>query len=133
MRVFTGLFKPKLSITGTDFAGQIEAIGKNVKSFKVGDKVMGFGGVFGCGSHAQYFTLPETKATKAIVPMPDNITYDQAAACLEGAFYAVSVIMQLKPKAGTKSIGVWCNRSNRFILCSIFKILWCLYYGGMQW
>ena len=44
MRLFTGLFKPKLSITGTDFAGQIEATGKNVTSFKTGDKVMGFGG-----------------------------------------------------------------------------------------
>ena len=104
MRAFTGLFKPKLSITGTDFAGQIEGVGKDVKSFKVSDKVMGFGGVFGCGSHAQYFTLPETKATKAIVPMPGNITYDQAAACLEGAFYAVSVIMQLKLKTGQKAL-----------------------------
>ncbi len=37
--VFTGLFKPSLAVTGTDFAGQIEAAGENIKSFKVGDKV----------------------------------------------------------------------------------------------
>jgi NADPH:quinone reductase-like Zn-dependent oxidoreductase len=67
MRVFTGLSKPKLSITGTDFAGQIEATGSTVTSFKVGDKVMGFGGVFGIGSHAQYLILPESKARKALV------------------------------------------------------------------
>ena len=41
MRLFTGLSKPKLAITGSDFAGQIVAIGENVKSFKVGDRVMG--------------------------------------------------------------------------------------------
>src|SRR5215203_462455 len=43
MRLFTGLFKPKLATTGSDFAGQVEATGAAVKSFKVGDKVMGFG------------------------------------------------------------------------------------------
>ena len=104
MRLFTGLFKPRSSITGSDFSGQIEAIGSSVQSFKVGDKIMGFGGGFGCGSHAQYFILPETKAKKVIVPMPANITYDAAAACLEGAFYAASVIMGLKPTAGQKAL-----------------------------
>ena len=104
MRLFTGLFKPRNAIIGSDFVGQIEAVGSRVKSFKAGDKIMGFGGVFGCGSHAQYFILPETKATKAIVLMPGNISYDEAAACLEGAFYASSAIMQLKPKAGQKAL-----------------------------
>jgi NADPH:quinone reductase-like Zn-dependent oxidoreductase len=104
MRLFTGLFKPKLAVTGSDFAGQVEATGSAVKSFKAGDKIMGFGGVFGCGSHAQYFTLPETKAAKAIVSMPRNITYEQAAACLEGAYYAATGIIQLKPTAGQKAL-----------------------------
>lgn len=42
MRFFTGLFKPRLATTGTDFAGQVEATGKDVISFKAGDKLMGF-------------------------------------------------------------------------------------------
>lgn len=104
MRVFTGLFKPRLSIIGTDFAGQVEATGSTVSSFKVGDKVMGFGGVFGCGSYAQYLVLPETKASKIIVTIPDSLTYEQAAACLEGTFYAASGINQLNPKAGQKAL-----------------------------
>src|SRR5262245_25267426 len=58
MRFFTGLFKPKSSIIGSDFSGEIAAVGPGVTSFKPGDKIMGFGGVFGCGSHAQYFILP---------------------------------------------------------------------------
>ena len=89
MRLFTGLFKPKLSTTGTDFAGQIEATGKNVTAFKTGDKVMGFGGgLLGIASHAQYLLLPETKAIKITINIPGNLNYDEAAACLEGAFYA---------------------------------------------
>lgn len=104
MRLFTGLFKPKRSTTGTDFAGQIEEIGEAVKSFKVGDRVMGFGGVFGCASHAEYLVLPETKAIKIMVTIPANITYDQAAACPEGTFYAASVVNRLKPTAGQKAL-----------------------------
>src|SRR5688572_5305895 len=99
MRLFTGILKPTLSITGSDFAGQIEAIGKNVKSFKVGDRVIGFVDM-GLRSHAQYLTLPETKAVLA----PVNTTYDQAVACIEGAFYAVTAIFGMKPKAGQNAM-----------------------------
>jgi NADPH:quinone reductase-like Zn-dependent oxidoreductase len=101
MRLFTGLLKPKQTITGSDFAGQVEATGKNVTLFKTGDKVMGFGGGFGIGSHAQYLTFPETKR---IVLMPPNITYEQAAACLEGAYYAANGILQLKPSTEQKAL-----------------------------
>src|SRR6478752_4154644 len=58
MHLFTGLFKPRASIIGSDFTGRVEAVGLTVRAFKPGDKVIGFGGVFGCGSHAQYFVLP---------------------------------------------------------------------------
>ena len=99
MRLFTGLLKPKLSVTGSDFAGQVEAVGTEVQSFKVGDRVMGFGGVFCIGSHAQYITFSEAEG---IVLMPHNVTYEQAAACLEGAYYAAAGITTLKPSAGQK-------------------------------
>ena len=101
MRLFTGLFKPRSTVIGSDFAGQVEATGASVKSFKVGDKVMGFGGVFGIGSHAQYLTFPENKG---VVLMPDNITYEQAAGCLEGTYYSAAGINHLKPQAGQKAL-----------------------------
>ena len=104
MRLFTGLIKPKSSIIGSDFTGQIKAVGSTVHSFKAGDKIMGFGGALGCGCHAQYFILPEAKAMKAIVMLPGNLSYDEAAACLEGAFYAASQIIPLQPKAGQKAL-----------------------------
>src|SRR5437868_15307310 len=62
MRFFTGLFKPRASVIGSDFAGEIAAIGSAVRSFKAGDKIMGFSGAFGCGAHAQYFILSEANA-----------------------------------------------------------------------
>ena len=101
MRLFTGLFKPKLAVTGSDFAGQVEATGSAVQSFKVGDKVMGFGGGFGIGSHAQFLAFAETKR---IVLMPGNINYEQAAACLEGTYYAAMGINQLQPSPGQHAL-----------------------------
>ena len=67
MRLFTGALRPRMAVTGSDFAGKIEAVGKRVQSFKVGDRVMGFCGVFGSGSHAHYLAFPESKAI-AIIP-----------------------------------------------------------------
>jgi NADPH:quinone reductase-like Zn-dependent oxidoreductase len=94
MRLFTGIWKPKFAITGSDFAGQIEAIGADVKTFKVGDKVMGFAGGLGYGTHTQYIVFPENKG---IVQMPANLDYEQAAACIEGAFYALGAVRALNP------------------------------------
>jgi len=99
MRLFTGLFKPRALIIGSDFAGEIEAVGSSVQAFKAGDKIMGFGGGFGCGSHAQYFTLMESRALKTIIIKPAGITYEQAAASLEGAVYAAG-IGRLNPSPG---------------------------------
>jgi len=97
-RLFTGVFKPKKQIPGTEFAGKIEEIGKNVKSFKVGDKVFGFDDQ-GSGSHAQYMTIAEDKALTTI---PENITYEQAAVSTEGAHYAYNFIKKVNIKSGQK-------------------------------
>ena len=96
-RLFTGMFKPKKQIPGTEFAGKIEEIGKNVKSLKAGDKIFGFDDQ-GSGSHAQYMTISEDKA----ITIPKDITYEQAAASTEGAHYAYNFINKVKLKSGQK-------------------------------
>jgi NADPH:quinone reductase-like Zn-dependent oxidoreductase len=97
MRLFTGLSKPKSSTTGTDFAGQIHAVGKNVTAFTIGDRLMGFRGIVPIASHAQYMLLTESTAARITVPIPDRLQYHEAAACLEGAFYAAgNTLLDLK-------------------------------------
>jgi NADPH:quinone reductase-like Zn-dependent oxidoreductase len=103
MRLLTGIFKPRMSIIGTDFAGEIMKTGNDVRAFKTGDKVMGFGGGLGCGAQAQYLVLTERKAMKIMVQMP-ACTYDDAAACLEGAFYAAGQVIPLNLKPGQKAL-----------------------------
>lgn len=76
VRLNMGLFKPKYPVLGADIAGQVEAVGKNVKNFKPGDAV--FGDIFECGlgGFAEYVSVSES----ALVLKPANLSYEQAAA-----------------------------------------------------
>ena len=95
MRLETGVFKPKKQIPGTEFAGVVQAMGHNISSLKVGDRVFGFDDS-GLGSHAQYIAVAEYK----VVIVPANISFKQAAASSEGAHYAINFIKKVKPEEG---------------------------------
>ncbi len=69
-------FTPKKKILGADIAGQVEAVGKNVKEFKVGDEVFGDISANGWGGFAEYVSVKEN----ALVAKPTNITFEEAAA-----------------------------------------------------
>ena len=73
MRFFSGLLKPKNKILGADIAGQVEAVGTNVKQFKAGDEV--YGDISSRG-FAEYVCVTEEK----LVLKPANLSFDAAAA-----------------------------------------------------
>ena len=98
IQCFTGLGKPNSPTPGTDFAGEVESVGKLVTAFKAGDKVWGFNDN-GLASHAQYLRISERAA---VLKIPANITYEQAAASAEGAHYAINFINKVKLKVGQK-------------------------------
>ena len=95
MRFVLGLFKPRRTILGTDFAGKVESTGKNVKSFSTGDKVFGFIDT-GAQSQATYII---TKVENLFL-IPEKIDYKQAAASLEGASYAYTFIHKVNIQSG---------------------------------
>lgn len=109
IRAFTGLTRPKIPVTGTDFSGIVEAVGDQVKDFKIGDRVWGFDDN-GAGTHAEWVAF-STK--KAILKMPENKDFGFMVACAEAAHYAVNFInkVQLQPgmqvlvNGGTGAIG----------------------------
>jgi len=96
MRFVLGLTKPRKIRIGTDFAGKVEAIGKNITSFQVGDKVFGFTDT-GLESQAEYLVI---KPKGNMLPIPENIDYKKAAASLEGAHYAYSFIHKVNIRPG---------------------------------
>jgi NADPH:quinone reductase-like Zn-dependent oxidoreductase len=71
MRPMSGMRKPKNTRFGTDFAGVVEAVGKNVTDFKPGDEVFGAKN----GALAEHICV---KAERAIVMKPSNVTFEQA-------------------------------------------------------
>ncbi len=95
MRFVLGLFKPRKTILGTDFAGKVESTGENVKSFSTGDKVFGFIDT-GAQSQATYII---TKVENLFL-IPEKIDYRQAAASLEGASYAYTFIHKVNIQSG---------------------------------
>lgn len=98
IRLFIGLFKPVRPVTGTDFAGIVVDKGNNVDQFEVCDQVYGFYDQ-GLSSHAEYVAV-STK--KAILKKPENVTFEQAAASLEGAHYVFYFLKDLKLNAGDR-------------------------------
>jgi len=86
-RIILGLRKPrnKYRILGLELSGEIESIGKNVKRFREGDQVYGFTG-FRPGAYAEYKCMPEKGS---LVIKPVNMTYEEAAAVIDGASTAL--------------------------------------------
>jgi NADPH:quinone reductase-like Zn-dependent oxidoreductase len=82
---FFGIFRPRINILGFDLAGEIEAVGKDVKRFKAGDPVFGTAGI-AFGAHAQYTCMP---AEGVLTIKPDNMTFEEAAAVFLGAHTAL--------------------------------------------
>jgi NADPH:quinone reductase-like Zn-dependent oxidoreductase len=87
-RLFIGLTGPKNPIPGTDLSGEIEAVGREVTRFQVGDQVFGATDVGG-GCYAEYIRLPQDDV---LALKPANMTYEQAAAILEGATTALAFL-----------------------------------------
>lgn len=95
-RFFSGLLRPKFKTLGNEFAGVVEAVGKDVKSFAVGDKVFGYNDTT-FGAHAEYMIMAENAA---ITTMPQNVSFEEAAAITEGGHYALCDIRAAKVIAG---------------------------------
>ena len=91
-KVMFGIGKPwKARVLGTELAGEVEGVGKDVKRFKAGDRVVASTGMAG-GGHAQYACLPE-KGALAI--KPDSLSWEEAVAIPFGANTALYFLRDL--------------------------------------
>jgi NADPH:quinone reductase-like Zn-dependent oxidoreductase len=96
VRFFSGLTKPRATVLGNEFAGVVEAIGSEVRSFAVGDRVFGYNDDR-FGAHAEYLAVPESNP---LATMPESLTFEEMAPSTEGSHYALSFIRAAKVQAG---------------------------------
>ncbi len=97
-RLVFGVRRPRRPILGTELAGEIEAVGKDVRTFKVGDQVFAFSDA-GMGCHAEYKCMPEDGA---VALKPSNLTYDEAAALSFGGTTALDFFRRGKLQSGER-------------------------------
>jgi len=98
-RLALGITKPRQPIFGSELAGVVEAVGKNVTRFKVGDQVFASTLTENFGGYAEYKCLPE-KAMMAI--KPNNVTYAEATAMPIGATTALRLLRKGNIQRGQK-------------------------------
>jgi NADPH:quinone reductase-like Zn-dependent oxidoreductase len=98
-RFYLGLFGPKRQILGMELSGVVEAAGKNVTRFKVGDSVYASTMQAGFGGYAEYKCLPETAA---IALKPETLSYTEAATLPVGAVTALRLLRKGKIAPGQK-------------------------------
>jgi NADPH:quinone reductase-like Zn-dependent oxidoreductase len=94
-RLLLGARRPRKRVLGMEFAGVVEAVGSAVDDFAVGDEVFGLKGF---GAHAELLCIP---ASKHVAQKPANVTFEEAAAVLDGAFNALTCLRRAGVGDGT--------------------------------
>ena len=99
-RLALGLRRPRNPIFGMELAGEVEAVGKEVKRFKPGDQVFASTFEEQFGAHAEYKCLPEEGA---VVTKPNTLTYAEAATLPIGAQTALFFLKAANISPDTRS------------------------------
>lgn len=118
-RLIFGVFRPRQPVLGSELAGDVEAVGKDVSKFKVRDPVFAFSDT-GMGCYAEYRCMPEDGK---LARKPANLTYEQAAALSFGGTTALYFLRQGNIQRGEKvlvngasgAVGTACVQLARYL------------------
>lgn len=101
MRLSFGIRRPRQPVLGQELAGDVESVGKDVRSLSKGDRVFAATGI-GLGAYADYICLRENPQTGAITTMPANLSYQEAAAVPYGGGEALQFLRKANVRSGQR-------------------------------
>ena len=113
LRLYIGFIKPtRITILGTEFAGEIESAGKDVTHYKPGDQVFGYTGL-AMGTYAEYMCMSEKSSgiSGVMAKKPVNISYEEAAAVPFGGLEALHSMQTANIQPGQKVLIVGAGGS----------------------
>jgi len=100
MRLAFGIRRPRRPVLGQELAGDIESVGRDVRSLAIGDRVFATTGI-GLGAYAEYICLREHPRTGAIATMPADLSYEEAAAIPYGGGEALEFLRKGGVRSGS--------------------------------
>jgi NADPH:quinone reductase-like Zn-dependent oxidoreductase len=122
-RLMMGIFKPRKSIIGLVFSGEIESIGKHIKRFNPGDMVFGLTG-FRLGTYAEYMCMKEIDSKKGCISLkPNNINHEEATMVAYGGLLALQFLEKGKIEKGQKVLIYGASGTTGTIAVQIAKYL----------
>jgi NADPH:quinone reductase-like Zn-dependent oxidoreductase len=117
-RMSSGLLRPKYLNPGSDVAGRVEAVGKNVTQFNPGDEVFGDNYRGGFGTYAEYVCVPENE----LALKPANITFEEAASAAQAALVALQGLRNVgQIQAGQRVLVIGASGGNGTFAVQIAK------------
>ncbi len=125
IRLWVGLFKPtRQQILGQEIAGEVEAIGKDVQQYHIGDQVFGTTG-FGFGGYAEYLCLQQDASAGVLAIKPVGMTFEEAAAVPVGGLTALHFLRTAQIQPGEKVLIIGAGGS-----IGSFGVQLARYYGA---
>jgi NADPH:quinone reductase-like Zn-dependent oxidoreductase len=99
-RLLFGLLRPKKKILGHEFSGIVEAVGKEVTKYKLGDEVVGTPTTLPTGSYTEYLCVPEERKKGVLALKPKNLSFNEAAALPVGGITALFLLKKARLSKG---------------------------------